>query len=127
MAEAESKRIAGLVGPSLIAVILSENPFVNPHLYDEQIPPVVYLSGVLLLVGGLSIVRIHNRWTRGWPILVTLTGWLAIALGLLRMFAPISYSQGAQVAGNALLAAEAAILAVGITLTFKAYSGVGGR
>jgi len=34
------------------------------HLYDAQIPPVVYLSGVLMFVAGLAIVRVHNRWAR---------------------------------------------------------------
>jgi hypothetical protein len=57
-----SKRIAGLVGPTLVAMIVSEFPLVQPHLYDAQIPPVVYLSGVLVFVGGLAIIRAHNHW-----------------------------------------------------------------
>lgn len=56
-----SKRIAGLLGPTLIAVTISESEFINPHLYEHQIAPVVYLSGTLLFVAGLSIVRVHNR------------------------------------------------------------------
>ena len=43
----ESRRIAGLVGPALAAMLISEFPLVQPHLYDPQIPPVVYLSGSL--------------------------------------------------------------------------------
>jgi hypothetical protein len=62
---ADSRRIAGLLGPTLIALILSENEFINPHLYDHQIPPVVYLSGTLLFVAGLATVRVHNRWSGG--------------------------------------------------------------
>jgi hypothetical protein len=123
---ADSRRIAGLLGPTIIALIMSENKFVNPHLYDRQIPPVVYLSGTLLLIAGLSIVRAHNRWSRGWPVVVTLTGWFAMLLGLLRMFAPASYSQGAQANGTALLAGELVLLAIGVFLTFKAYSKVAG-
>ncbi len=38
-----SKQIAGLVGPAIIAMVMSEFPLVQPHLYDAQIPPVVYL------------------------------------------------------------------------------------
>jgi len=57
-----SKRIAGLVGPAIVAMIVSEYPLVQPHLYDAQIPPVVYLSGVLMFVAGLAIVRAHNHW-----------------------------------------------------------------
>src|SRR5881396_3152637 len=98
-----SKRIAGLIGPTLIALILSENPFVSPHLYDKQIPPVVYLSGALFFVAGLAIVRAHNIWTRGWPTLVTLTGWFGVLLGLYRMFAAEYYVDAAQSAPTVLL------------------------
>lgn len=67
---ADSRRIAGLPGPVIIALIMSKNELVNPHLYDRQIPPVVYLSGTLLFVAGLSIGRAHYRWTSGWPVLI---------------------------------------------------------
>jgi hypothetical protein len=119
---ADSRRIAGLVGPTLVALITTENPYVNPHVYDLQIPPVVYLSGTLFLVAGLAIVRAHNQWSRGWPVLVTLTGWFAIVLGLLRMFAPAAYSRGAEANGTALLVGELMLLVLGGFLTFKAYS-----
>ena len=75
-----SKQIAGLVGPTIIAMVMSEFPLVQPHLYDAQIPPVVYLSGVLLFVAGLAIVRAHNHWARDWTVLITLSGWLGLYL-----------------------------------------------
>jgi uncharacterized membrane protein len=83
----DSKRIAGLVGPALIAMLVAEFPLVQPHLYDAQIPPVVYLSGILMFVAGLAIVRAHNRWAANWTVLVTLTGWFFLGLGLFRKFA----------------------------------------
>ncbi|HEY3219831.1 MAG TPA: hypothetical protein VGJ80_03795 [Gemmatimonadales bacterium] len=116
-----SKHIAGLIGPTLIALILSENKFVNPHLYDSQIPPVVYLSGALFFVAGVAIVRAHNRWTVSWPVLVTLTGWFAILLGSFRMLAPAFYEQGAQGNPTGFLTGETALLAIGIFLTLKGY------
>lgn len=61
-------------------------------IFAQQTAPVVYLNGTLLLVGGVAILQAHNRWSFGWPLLVTLTGWVIAALGLLRMIAP----QGAQ-------------------------------
>src|SRR5215813_15339844 len=79
---ANSKQIAGLVGPTLVAMLASEFPLVQPHLYDAQIPPVVYLSGVLMFVGGLAVVRAHNYWRRDWTVLVTLSGWFGVVLGL---------------------------------------------
>ena len=72
-----SKRIAGLVGPTIVALTASEFPMVQPHLYDSQIAPVIYLSGVLIFVAGLAILRAHNHWARDWTMLVTLTGFPA--------------------------------------------------
>jgi uncharacterized membrane protein HdeD (DUF308 family) len=117
-----SKRVAGLVGPTLMAVIASEFPAVQPDLYNQQIPPVVYLSGVLLFVAGLSIVRVHNVWQRNWTVLVTLIGWAALLLGLTRMFAASQYNRVAQgTASHVFMVLEGVLFAVGFLLTFKAY------
>jgi hypothetical protein len=118
-----SKRIAGLVGPTIVAMAVSEFPLVQPHLYDAQIPPVVYLSGVLMFVGGLAIVRAHNHWTRDWTILVTLSGWFFLALGLFRMFAAGIYHRGsATTSATMFMVLEGLLLIVGLFMTFKAYS-----
>ena len=69
-----SKFIGGILGPTLIVMVASEFPLIQPHLYDEQIPPVVYLSGVLMFVAGLAIVHSHNVWQRDWTLLITLCG-----------------------------------------------------
>jgi uncharacterized membrane protein HdeD (DUF308 family) len=116
-----SRQIAGLIGPMLIALTITESELVQPHLYDAQIPPVVYLSGTLLFLAGLLIVRVHNRWMAGWPVLVTLIGWFAMLLGLFRMFAAGHFQQSTQ-NSTALLVLEIVGLAVGILLTIKAYS-----
>lgn len=112
---ANSKQLAGLIGPTLIAVTLSEA--MNLHIWANNIAPVTYLNGTLLFVAGLSIVRAHNRWT-GWPVMVTLVGWVGILGGLVRMFAP----EAQQASRNTVtFAVFAAIGAIGIVLTFKAY------
>src|SRR5512146_1523073 len=118
-----SKRIAGLVGPTLVAMLVSESPLVQPHLYDAQIPPVVYLSGVLMFVGGLAIVRAHNHWAREWTVLVTLSGWFALVLGLFRMFAAGLYERGsANASATLFIILEGILLLIGLVMTFKAYS-----
>ena len=118
-----SKRIAGLVGPTMVAMLVSEFPLVQPHLYDDQIPPVVYLSGVLMFVGGLAIVRAHNHWARDWTVLVTLSGWFFLALGLFRMFAAGQYQRGSANAGaTVFMVLEGVLLVFALTMTFKAYS-----
>lgn len=118
-----SKRIAGLVGPTIVAMLVSESPLVQPHLYDAQVPPVVYLSGVLMFVGGLAIVRAHNQWARDWTALVTLSGWFFLALGLFRMFAAGLYQRGsANTSTTVFMVLEGILLVIGLIMTFKAYS-----
>jgi uncharacterized membrane protein len=118
-----SKRIAGLVGPTIVAMLVSESPLVQPHLYDDQLPPVVYLSGALMFVGGLAIVRAHNRWARNWTVLVTLSGWFFLSLGLFRMFAAGLYRRGsANTPTTVFMVLEGILLAFALIMTFKAYS-----
>lgn len=118
-----SKRIAGLVGPSIVAMVVSEFPLVQPHLYDAQIPPVVYLSGTLMFVGGLAVVRAHNRWVRDWTLLVTLSGWFFLVLGLFRMFAAGVYQRtSANTGATTFMVLEGILGVLGIIMTFKAYS-----
>ena len=117
-----SKHIAGLLGPTLVAMIASEFPLVQPHLYDAQIPPVVYLSGVAMFVGGLAVVRAHNHWARDWTVLVTLSGWTFLVLGLVRMFAAEQYRNGsASTSPTAFMLLEGILLVIGLILTFQAY------
>src|SRR6185436_10843838 len=119
-----SKRIAALVGPTIVAMVVSEFPLVQPHLYDAQIPPVVYLSGVLMFVAGLAIVRAHNHWAKDWTVLITLSGWFFLALGLFRMFAAGLYQRGsANTSAPVFMVLEGILLVLGLIMTFKAYSG----
>jgi uncharacterized membrane protein HdeD (DUF308 family) len=104
-------------------MLIAEFPLVQPNLYDAQIPPVIYLSGVLLFVAGLAIVRSHNVWARDWTVLITLSGWFLLALGLLRMFAASQYRQAAQGASSmTFMVLEGCFLVVALVITFKAYS-----
>ena len=84
-----SKLIAGLMGPTLVAIALSTLLKFNsiPEWTEllSRDPALVLLSGVLSFVAGLAIVRVHNIWTLDWPVLVTILGWLAIITGLGRV------------------------------------------
>jgi hypothetical protein len=121
---ANSMQVGGLVGPTLIAVLASESPLVQPRLYEAQIPPVVYLSGVLLFVAGLAVVRSHNVWALNWTVLITVCGWCFLALGLVRMFAASQYLQATQRGSSMILMVlEGCFLVVALIITFKAYSG----
>ena len=123
----DSKRIGALLGPTIVAMVVSEFPLVQPHLYDAQIPPVVYLSGVLMFVAGLAIVRAHNRWAKDWTVLITLTGWFFLLLGLFRMFAAGLYRQSsAQTSPSVFMVVEAMLLILGLVITVKSYGRAGG-
>lgn len=119
---ANSRQIAALVGPTLVAMLVAEFPLVQPHLYDSQIPPVVYLSGVLMFVAGLAVVRAHNLWSRDWTVLVTLTGWFSLILGLVRMFAASQYRQvAASTSSTVFILLEGVLLLIALVITYQGY------
>jgi hypothetical protein len=111
-----SMRIARIVGPALIATGVTE--WMNIEIFASNAAPVVYLDGTLLFVAGLAIVQAHNRWVKDWSTLVTLIGWILFLGGLYRMFAPEASQVSRGVASDA---AFAALIAVGGSLTYKAY------
>jgi hypothetical protein len=112
-----SKKIAGIVGPTLMAINISEA--LNLHIWATNIPQIVYLNGLILFVAGLSIIRFHNSW-KGWGSVLTLTGWFLLAFGLFRMFFP-DVEQGKVSVVTYLIIGL--IFITGSFLTFKAYTG----
>ena len=111
-----SKDIAGLLGPTLIVLTMTEA--MNLRIWAAVIPAVVYLNVTLLFVAGLSIIRVHNRWALGWPLIVTLVGWLALLGGLLRMSYPEARQGGPNVPTFAVMFV---LFVTGVFLTYKAY------
>jgi hypothetical protein len=125
---AHSKLIAGFIGPLLvamgIAMLLNRDLFPAMVRQMAQDYGLIFLSGILSLLAGLAIVRVHNVWSGGWRIIVTVLGWLAIVGGLVRMWMPQLAAPLAQwFAGNAtgLLLAGLVVLALGAFLSYKAY------
>jgi hypothetical protein len=117
-----STQIAGLLGPTLIAISITE--WMNVGVFVAAIGPAfgphVYLNGALLFVAGLAIVRAHNYWTRGWSVLITLVGWFSLLVGLGRMAAPLSAQQAGQ-NPVILYGSLVTLLVVGSVLTFVSY------
>lgn len=123
-----SKTIAGLVGPSMLLagalVLLNIKLFPGMVTEITRNPLLVILAGFITFVVGLAIVRAHNRWQKGWPVIVTVIGWVCILGGLLRALFPVLVAQIAarviRVPGI-LPVAAVILLALGAFLSFKAY------
>lgn len=115
---ARSKHLAALLGPSLIAVTLTES--INADIFINTSAHLVYLNGALLFVAGLAIVHTHNLWIARWPVLITLMGWTCLLVGLARMTAPVSALQAAQYP-TAVQALTVLLFVIGIILSVYAY------
>lgn len=84
---AASKKVGKFVGPVLSALFLSE--LVTLRIYHAPISAhVVYLNGFVLFVLGAYLVTRHNVWITKWPLLITLSAWAMVILGLYRLFLP---------------------------------------
>lgn len=123
-----SRLIAGIAGPALMAIGTAAlfNRLQMERMAGELAgnTALVFVAGLLSLVAGLAIVRAHNIWHGGWPVVVTVLGWLAIVGGLVRMWLPGMASPIAAAftsRPDLIIAAGLVNLALGTFLTFKAY------
>ena len=124
-----SKTIAGLIGPTFIAVAAglllnlgSISAVLEPLSRD---PALVLIYGIFLFVAGLAIVRYHNHWEANWSVLVTILGWLLVVGGLARILFPLKFATatGDFAKNSSMMAVVAAVLlAIGAFLSFKAYA-----
>jgi hypothetical protein len=121
-----SRNIAALMGPALVAfsaaTLIQRDQL--PAMLDEieRGPTLILIAGLATFVLGLAVVRFHNVW-KGWPVLVTIFGWLMIAGGLLRMFAGRQLVAFARpwIGGPIVLIEIAVFGLVGLFLTVMAF------
>jgi hypothetical protein len=128
-AETTSKFIARLLGPVLavagIPMVFNANTYrtlIEEILISDAL---VYVAGLLALVAGLTIINVHNSWSFGWPLIITVFGWLCAIGGTIRMTAPelvetlagAVYQRPGVVEGMGV-----AVLLIGCFLSFKGYS-----
>jgi hypothetical protein len=125
---ANSKAIAGLIGPTLLVTGIAV--FLNGSLFPQMIEAasadliIIFLSGFLLFVVGVAIVRVHNVWAAGWPLIITVLGWLCILGGVVRLWFPVwaLHIAGWFIQFPAVLIGIATVfLALGAFLTFQAF------
>jgi len=125
--------LSALIGPTLIAsaasMLLNFNSLPALIAQASHDPALILVSGMITFVAGLAIVRVHNLWKGGWPVVVTVLGWLFLFGGLARMLFPTQLANmAAGIAHNTgfstgWIVAEAIILlGLGAFLSFKGYS-----
>lgn len=73
-----------LVAIAMIINVKGFQRYIRAIMNDQS---QIILLGILSLVFGLIVVILHNVWT-GWPIIITLLGWLAVIKGLVRLYVP---------------------------------------
>ncbi|MEM8969567.1 MAG: hypothetical protein AAGE93_24330 [Bacteroidota bacterium] len=112
----KSIQLAGLIGPVLIALSISEA--LNLHIWAKVPPTVTYLNGLLLFIAGLAVMRAHNYWVANWSVLITLIAWLTLLAGLYRMFAPEAQQLDKSPATYGVIGL---LLLIGIVLSIKGY------
>jgi hypothetical protein len=115
-----SRQIAGYLGPIVIVLALSEAK--NLAIWDAGNPPLTYQAGLLWFMGGLAVVRLHNRWTAGWPLTITLVGWFFLAGGLFRLFFPEAQQGNGNTPAIGVYVLDMLLIGAGALMSFKAYS-----
>lgn len=122
-----SRFLAGLIGPTLAAVAISI--FINGAMLAEMVQQMsanyalIFISGVITLPVGLAIVMAHNVW-KGWPTVITVFGWLAVAGGLARILIPhrlAGFAPGLVEQSWPVMVIAGLVLVAGLFLSLKAF------
>jgi len=86
--------LAKLIGPMLItfsaAMLINQDNMRDMAADFLEHRGLIFLAGLLTLLAGLSIVLTHNVWVAGWPVVITIFGWLSVIGGVFRVVFPDS-------------------------------------
>ncbi|WP_069443288.1 hypothetical protein [Methyloceanibacter stevinii] len=81
--------LAQLMGPVMLvaAIGLLVNPEAQRDMARQFLdsPPLIYVTGFMVMTAGLAIVLNHNVWAFDWRLIITLFGWMAVIGGAIRM------------------------------------------
>jgi hypothetical protein len=109
--------LARLLGPMLL--VIGAGVLINRENFRTMAKELVasrelmFIVGLLTLLGGLAIVNTHNVW-QGWPTIITVFGWIFVVGGALRILVPdtVRSIQGAALDNPMLPAIGGAVQAV---------------
>ena len=86
---------------------------------------IIYLSGIILLLMGLTILNVHPRWTPDWRSVITAVGWVFTVAGVWRLIAPqfVPFVGGAILANkNFFVGAGFVLVTLGGFIIYKGYA-----
>lgn len=107
-------------------IILFKQAYVRSVLTDIMLSRgLFFIMAALAFIVGLLIVVSHNVWVMGWPVIITIFGWLILLGSLFRLFFPetVHSMWGSMTHGAVLLNIFGIVsLIVGLDLILHAYS-----
>ncbi len=125
---ATSILIAKLIGPIFLvaAVAMLANPKDIQEAGREFLKnrALIYLAGILAMLGGLAILINHNIWAADWPVLITVFGWASVLGGAVRIALPsvVESIGGAMIEYPGMMRIAGAVwVLIGAFLTYKGY------
>jgi len=81
--------LAQLIGPVMLAaalgLLVNREGYRAMSLAFLESPPLIYVSGVLVMTAGIAIVLYHNVWAADWRVIITLFGWMGAIGGAIRI------------------------------------------
>jgi hypothetical protein len=120
--------LAKIIGPYAIVVALAF--LFNPKTYQKILEDfcknsaLVYLGGIYAFLFGLLVVLFHNVWVAGWPVIITVFGWVGIIKGVWLIVFPntvAKFTQAYQKKTPLLTISLAIVLVLGIFLVARGY------
>ncbi len=124
-ARARTRAFARVIGPFLVivlAIIAVRAPSVGtilPAFFGNA--ALVWITGAMMLLGGLLIIAHHQYWSSLAAILISLFGWFVALRGLTLLAAPQLIKSGAAVATNMMPIVQIGfglLMLIGLWLTF---------
>ncbi|MDD5409479.1 MAG: hypothetical protein PHC71_05255 [Candidatus Omnitrophica bacterium] len=120
--------LARFIGPYII--VIGAGLLFNVKVYQRIMEDffknaaLVYVTGLITFVAGLTIVLFHNLWVRDWRIIITFFGWSALIKGVWLIVFPgtmVKMTEAFAKNIKALVIPWVIMLAIGIFLLIKAY------
>ncbi|NKB53486.1 MAG: hypothetical protein GKR97_14910 [Rhizobiaceae bacterium] len=120
--------IAKLMGPvvlvAAIAMLKDPDDLLSMGREFLKSRALIFISGVLALLGGLAVVNFHNIWIASWPVVITLFGWAMVIGGAMRIALPnvVESIGGAMLKHSSMVRVMAIIwLSFGVGISYVGY------